>query len=188
MRRSPGALGGHNPSVIAWRSQAALGYLALGDHDRALDLAGEELRVARHFGAPRAIGVALRALGLVEHGERRIALLRGAVAVLEASQAGIEHARALADLGGALRRSNDRAAAREPLREALDLATRCGAVPLAEQARNELRATGARPRKPVLTGVDALTPIERQAASMAALGMTNPQIAQALFISRKTVE
>ncbi|HKE80647.1 MAG TPA: helix-turn-helix transcriptional regulator [Solirubrobacteraceae bacterium] len=59
---------------------------------------------------------------------------------------------------------------------------------LAERARSELAATGARPRKPVLTGVDALTPMERQAAGLAAKGMTNPQIAQALFISRKTVE
>ena len=59
---------------------------------------------------------------------------------------------------------------------------------LAERARSELAATGARPRKPVLTGVDALTPMERQAAGLAAKGLTNPQIAQALFISRKTVE
>jgi DNA-binding NarL/FixJ family response regulator len=108
--------------------------------------------------------------------------------VLEGSPARLEHARALAELGAALRRSNERAAAREPLREALELATRSGATPLASRAHNELLATGARPRKPLLTGLDALTPIERQAASMAAQGMSNPQIAQALFISRKTVE
>jgi DNA-binding NarL/FixJ family response regulator len=132
--------------------------------------------------------MALRALGLVERGDRQIALLREAVAVLEGSPARLEHARALAELGAALRRSNERAAAREPLREALELATRSGATPLASRAHNELLATGARPRKPLLTGLDALTPIERQAASMAAQGMSNPQIAQALFISRKTVE
>jgi DNA-binding CsgD family transcriptional regulator len=180
--------GAHNPSVIAWRSQAALAQAALGEKTRALELAGEELRLARRFGAPRAIGMALRALGLVESGERQIALLSEAVSVLEASPARLEHARALVDLGGALRRSNERAAAREPLHEALELATRCGATSLAARARNELLATGARPRKPILTGLDALTPIERQAASMAAKGMSNPQIAQALFISRKTVE
>jgi DNA-binding CsgD family transcriptional regulator len=177
-----------NPSVIAWRSQAALAHLALGDRARALDLAGEEVRLARRFGAPRPIGMALRALGLVERCDRQIALLREAVAVLEGSPARLEHARALAELGAALRRSNERAAAREPLREALELATRSGATPLASRAHNELLATGARPRKPLLTGLDALTPIERQAASMAAQGMSNPQIAQALFISRKTVE
>jgi DNA-binding CsgD family transcriptional regulator len=177
-----------NPSVIAWRSRAALAHMALGDQTRALELATEELRLARRFGAPRAIGMALRALALVERGERQIALLRDSVSVLEASPARLEHARALADLGGALRRWNERAAAREPLGEALELATRCGATPLAARARTELLATGARPRKPTLTGVDSLTPIERQAATMAAQGMSNPQIAQAVFISRKTVE
>ena len=180
--------GAPNPSVIAWRSQAALAQLALGDRARGLELAEEELRLARRFGAPRAIGVALRALGVIERGERRIGFLREAVTVLEASDARLEHARALADLGGALRRANERAAARHPLREALELAARCGAELLAARARDELRATGARPRTPMRTGLDALTPIERQAASMAAQGLTNPQIAQALFISRKTVE
>lgn len=178
----------HNPSVIAWRSQAALAHLALGDHARGLELAGEELRLARRFGAPRAIGTALRALALVERGERQIMLLDEAVSVLEGAQATLEHARALADLGGALRRSNQRAAAREPLREALELATSCGAAPLVARARGELLATGGRPRKSIRAGLDGLTPIERQAASLAAQGMTNPQIAQALFVSRKTVE
>jgi DNA-binding CsgD family transcriptional regulator len=180
--------GARNPSVIAWRSQAALAQLALGDRAQGLELAAEELRLARRFGAPRPIGMALRAQGLLERGERQITLLREAVSVLEASEARLEHARALADLGGALRRANERAAARDPLREALELSTRCGAKPLATRARNELLATGARPRTPMLTGFDALTPMERQAASMAAQGMANPQIAQALFISRKTVE
>jgi DNA-binding NarL/FixJ family response regulator len=180
--------GAHNPSVIAWRSEAALAHHALGERDRAVALAGEELRLAKRFGAPRAVGNALRALGLTDEGSGRIATLREAVEVLAASYARLDHARALFDLGGALRRANERAAAREPLRAAFELASRCGAAPLAERARGELAATGARPRKPVLTGVDALTPMERQAASLAAKGMTNPQIAQALFISRKTVE
>jgi DNA-binding CsgD family transcriptional regulator len=182
------AWGAPNPSVLAWRSQAALAHLALGDPFRGHALAGQELGLARRFGAPRAIGIALRTLGLLARGERQLGLLREAVAVLEPSEARLEHARALADLGSALRRSNARAAAREPLRKALDLAVHCGAAPLADRARNELRATGARPRKPIRTGVDALTPVERQAAGMAAQGMSNPQIAQALFISRKTVE
>ena len=78
--------------------------------------------------------------------------------------------------------------ARDPLREALDLATRCGAEPLAERARVELLATGARPRRAVLTGADALTASERRVAQMAGDGLTNREIAAALFISRKTVE
>jgi DNA-binding CsgD family transcriptional regulator len=178
----------HNPSVLPWRSHAALARVALGDRAAARRLAAEELSLAQRFGAPRAIGIALRALALAERGESQIALLREAVGVLERSEATLERARALADLGGVLRRTNQRAAAREPLREALELATRCAAAPLTARVRSELLATGARARKPIRTGVDALTPIERQAANMAARGIANPQIAQALFISRKTVE
>jgi DNA-binding NarL/FixJ family response regulator len=75
--------------------------------------------------------------------------------------------------------------ARDPLRRGLDLATRCGAPPLAERAHRELLATGARSRRPLLTGVDALTSIERRVAVMAADGMTDRQIAENMFISMK---
>ncbi len=47
---------------------------------------------------------------------------------------------------------------------------------------------GARPRRELLTGVDALTASERRVAGMAAGGMTNREIAEALFVTLKTVE
>ena len=47
---------------------------------------------------------------------------------------------------------------------------------------------GSRPRKLVLTGVDALTPSERRVARMAAAGMSNKEVAQALFVTVKAVE
>jgi DNA-binding CsgD family transcriptional regulator len=78
--------------------------------------------------------------------------------------------------------------AREVLRRALELATRCGATPLAQRAETELLATGARPRRVALSGVDSLTPSERRVAQMAAEGHTNREIAQALFVTPKTVE
>jgi DNA-binding CsgD family transcriptional regulator len=56
------------------------------------------------------------------------------------------------------------------------------------QARPELLATGARPRRLLLSGVDSLTPSERRVAEMAAAGMSNREIAQALFVTVKTVE
>ena len=94
----------------------------------------------------------------------------------------------LVDLGAALRRRGRTEAAREPLREALHLADRDGAVRLAERARAELRAAGARPRRAALTGRDALTPAERRVAALAAEGRTNRQIAQELFVTQRTVE
>ncbi len=117
-----------------------------------------------------------------------IAGLGRAVGLLAASPARLEHARALTDLGAAQRRANRRADARETLREALEMARRCGATVVAERAHGELLATGARPRRVQLTGVDSLTASERRIAVMASEGLSNPAIAQALFVTRKTVE
>jgi DNA-binding CsgD family transcriptional regulator len=108
--------------------------------------------------------------------------------VLAPSPARLEHAYALADLGSALRRANQRAEAREPLREALDFAQRAGAVLLAERAHEELIAAGARPRRVVRSGAASLTPSERRIAAMTAEGLTNREIAQALFVTLRTVE
>ena len=158
------------------------------DRDQAREQAEHVLRDARKWATPRAIGIALRARGLLEPGARGIGLLEEAATTLEDSPARLEHARALADLGAALRRANQRKEARETLRRALDLAEACGAGPLAAQARSDLRAAGGRPRRPRTTGVDALTPSERRVAEMAADGFSNAEIAQALFITKKTVE
>jgi DNA-binding CsgD family transcriptional regulator len=175
------------PHAWGWRSALALA-IAPTDRGRALELAHTDLGAARWVGLPRGIGIALRTLGLVEGGEEGVAHLEEAVSVLEDSPARLEYARALVELGAANRRANQRAAAREPLRLGLDLAHRCGATRLAERARSELAATGARPRREMLTGRDALTATEQRIAGMAAEGMSNPEIAQALFVTRKTVE
>jgi DNA-binding CsgD family transcriptional regulator len=100
----------------------------------------------------------------------------------------LERARALTDLGAMLRRRNRRSEARELLRDALDAARRCGAKRLVEQAETELRATGARPRRLVLSGLDSLTASERRIAELAGRGLTNREIAQTLFVTARTVE
>ena len=184
------AFGHTNPpaSYPAWRSLAALAHRALGDRDAAFALAREEVGLARAWGAPRTLGRALRIQGLIEGGGDGIELIREAVAVLEGSPARLEHAYALADLGAALRRGNHRGEARERLRDALEFAERAGANLLAEYAHQELIATGARPRRLVLTGAAALTPSERRIAAMAADGLSNREIAQALFVTSRTVE
>jgi tetratricopeptide (TPR) repeat protein len=136
-------LGGRTPAGIAWRSRAAVALHRLGEHDRARELAGEELALARAFGAPRALGRALRMAGLTRPGAEGLALLREAVATLEASPAVLERAHALTDLGAALRRGRQRVEARDALRRGLDLAHACGATALAQRAHEELVAAGA---------------------------------------------
>ena len=177
-----------NPSSVPWRRWAAEGLRLLDRNDEARALADEELALARRWGDPYAIGASLRVLGLVEGGKAGIGLLREAVEVLAGSEARLEHARALVDLGAALRRANQRTEARERLREGVDLARRVGAFGLAERANEEIAATGARPRKVLQTGLDALTASERRVAQLAADGMSNKEIAQTLFVTIKTVE
>jgi len=182
------ALAATTPGFAAWRPFAALGYLRLGDIDRARALAERELELAREWGAARPLGVALRTAGVVEGGERGVALLRESVEVLEASPARLERARTMLELGTALSGANRRVEARERLTAALELAESCGAAPLADQARSQLSATGARVRAARPSGPDALTASERRVADMAREGLTNRQIAQALFVTPKTVE
>lgn len=181
-------LGPVSPGVLPWRSQAALVAAQLGDRDRANQLAAEELDLARAVGAARPLGVALRAQGLLADKDHQIDLLREAVQVLAGSPSRLEHVRALVDLGAALRREGHRSDARQPLTEALDLAHSGGALALAERSRQEIVMAGGRPRRPVTSGVDALTAAEQRVAALAASGSTNREIAEGLFVTPKTVE
>ena len=177
-----------NPAMSGWRPQAVEALLALGRGDEAQRLAVEEVDLARAWGAARPLGAALRAAGLAEGGQIGLVLLEEAARVLDESPSLLERAKALTDLGAALRRANRRAASREPLRRALDLAQRCGAAPLAARAHEELLAAGARPRRLVLSGADSLTASEQRVARMAAGGMSNRDIAQSLFVTPRTIE
>ncbi len=152
-------------------------------------LAAQELAASKTWGTRGALGGAERVVALLEDDpDDMIAGLGRAVGLLATSPARLEHARALTDLGAAQRRANRRADARETLREAVEIARRCGATVVAERAHEELLGTGARPRRVQLTGVDSLTASERRIAVMASEGVSNPAIAQALFVTRKTVE
>ena len=173
------------PTAAHWRSATARALDRLGRSDEAIALAEAELADAQKWGAPGTVGPVLRVLGGLR---RDTALLKRAVAVLEGSRARLEHAKALADLGAALRHERRPSDAREPLRRALELADACSADALVEHVRAELYATGARPRTAALGGVEALTASERRVAGFAANGDSNRDIAQALFVTPKTVE
>jgi DNA-binding CsgD family transcriptional regulator len=182
------AWGARNPAIYPWRSGAALAALRLGERDEARRFAAAELDDARAWGAPRPIGLALRTEGLIEGGDAGVELLQQSVTELERSPSPVEQARALIDLGAALRRGGRRQDARAPLRRGLDRARRCQAHSLTSRAREELRAAGARPRRLELTGVEALTPMERRTVDLVARGLTNREVAQHLFLTVRTVE
>jgi DNA-binding CsgD family transcriptional regulator len=179
---------GHDfPGFWPWRVGAATAQLALGRAAVAAGIAREQLELAQPFGAAGSTGIALRTLGLVEGGAAGLDLLAAASEELERSPALLERAKGQLEFGAALRRVGLRADARKPLANALDLADRCGAVPVVRRAREEILATGGRPRRTRIHGVEALTSSELRVARRAH-GRTNREIARELFVSVKTVE
>lgn len=178
---------GWGPTALPTRSLLALA-LPARQRDEALELLSEELELARAASTPRGEGIALRAAGVLRGGQEGIDLLRQSAEVLADAPARLEQARSLVELGAALRSANRSADARDQLSAGADLAHRCGAHRLVARAQDELRATGARPRRVATTGAAALTPTERRVADLAAQGRSNADIAQELFVSLKTVE
>jgi ATP/maltotriose-dependent transcriptional regulator MalT len=177
-----------NPWLNNHRHGATLARARLGRADEARERARAALQAAKRWGTHHAVGRALVALGTTSPADEADAHLSGAVAILAASPARLDHAAALVELGAVRRRSGARKAAETALREGLDLAARLGAGLLVERARGELVAMGRRPRRTAITGVDALTGSERRVADLAAAGMTNRDIAQSLFVTTRTVE
>lgn len=165
--------GGVTPAAMAWRSTAAA---ATGDPA----LAREELELATALESDRAIGIALRGLGLATDDPDP---LERSVTHLRRSTARLELARSLVEFGTALRRGRRLREARPPLREAMDLARACGAVALARRAEDELGASGERH-----SAAGELTASELRVARMAAAGRANREIADALGVTQRTVE
>ncbi len=179
-----------NPAACGWRTPAALALSALGRRDEARAMAEAELADARRFGVPDAIGVALRTSGRLAGGREGIELLRAAVATHDGTDGGLERARAVLELGSALRRAGERTEARQVLREALDATARIGASGLADRAHEELVTAGARPRRDrrMLSGRESLTSGEDRVATLAAQGLSNREIAQRQFVTVKAVQ
>ena len=175
------------PTHDPWRSALAL-TLPPDRGDEARALVDQELALATTTGRARARGIVLRAAGLLTGGADGVEILRESVAVLADSPARYEHARSLVELGQRARRSGRRSDAREPLEAGMELAHFCGAERLTGRARDELLAAGVRPRRTVRSGFAALTASERRIVRLAAQGRSNPEIAQALYVSLKTVE
>jgi len=175
------------PGLLPWRRPAALAAAALGEEARARALAAAQLEIARAAATPRPLALALRTAAAVGAGDPR-GLLDEARALLDDGEPRLERVHVLVELGAALRRAGRRRDCQGPLREALQLADAMGARAAAQKALEELRATGARPRRAASTGVESLTPAELRVARLAAAGLTNRAIARELFVTAKTVQ
>lgn len=173
---------------FSWRQLAAEAALRLGRAGEADALLAPAIDQLGESGPNRQLGTMLATRAQTRRGEARLGLLERACRLLEHSPGRLAHAHALTDLGTALRHAGQRNASREPLRHALELATAFEAEPLVARARHELAAIGSRPRRAARSGAAALTPTELRIATLAAGGLSNPQIAATLYVARKTVE
>ena len=176
-----------SPIGIDFRIPRALAQHRLGDAAGAEATIQDALEIAERWGSPFVLGQALRVAGEIR-GEDGLPDLRRSAELLDGSCAKVQFTRTLIAYGAALRRDRRPTEAREPLERALELGRACGSPGLEEAARTELAATGVRRRATELGGAGSLTPSERRVADLAAGGRTNREIAQALFVTPKTVE
>ncbi|QKV91031.1 AAA family ATPase [Streptomyces sp. NA02950] len=189
------------PAMLPWRSDAAEAWLELGEREKAATLVSEQLsRIG--MGDPRVRGVSLRLLAAAGDHEHRSRLLGQAVEELQCSGDRLELARALDDLGGALRTSGDHGRANAITGRAWQMAKECGAEELCARIRLDSGLEAGDPRPVVQTvrgplGAKTTVPpslgsklseSEARVAALAVDGSTNREIAASLYITISTVE
>jgi DNA-binding CsgD family transcriptional regulator len=139
-------------------------------------------------GTEWALGVEARSRALVNDGAIAEDLYREAIARLARCRLALELARAHLLYGEWLRRARRRRDARAQLRRAHEMFTDMRATAFADRAARELQATGETARKRTTGTTYDLTPHEARIARMARDGASNQEIADQLFVSRKTIE
>lgn len=177
-----------NPAVVAWQPTAALCYQAVGQRRRAQTLARDGVEVAESFGSPRLLAFTLRTQAEIEGPPAELEHLQRALEAIDGTENQLERAKVVISYGVALHRAGRDNAARGYLREGTGLADRLGAKGVSGRGLSMLRAAGGRPRRPRITGPEALTRAERQVVELAIGGATNREIAEALVVTRKTIE
>ncbi|AGM08045.1 helix-turn-helix transcriptional regulator [Amycolatopsis keratiniphila] len=171
-----------NPAVIPWRSRAALSAAATGRATVALPLAEDELSSSRRWGTARAIGTALRAVGLVDIGGRDIDLLKKAIDVLARSGARSTLMQARYELAVKLKIEGRHDEVQLALRDFRETAVATGNESWIERADDTMRRWSE-------TGDTAKVSVkERKVANLAQAGLSNGEIAKRLHLTTSTVE
>lgn len=182
--------GVREPCHVQWQAHAVAAHVAAGRYDDGVRVVAWLQGAAATLpcswpSAAASLGQARLAAGRGDDAEAD-ARYREALTRLDGAQLPLQHADALLAFGSHLRRQGRPADARRHLRDALDLAQASGATHLAAEAQAELLAAGGRRRARAQEG--GLTPAELRVARHAASGMSNTDIARALYLSVNTVE
>ncbi|GHH17129.1 ATP-binding protein [Streptomyces lanatus] len=177
-----------NPVLAPWWYDAAQLLAELGRHGEGLDVVDRVAPAVRRWGTPRARGMLAVARGVLTTCDTGIDELTEATRLLDGTPGRLEHAHAEYLLGRRLLERGDAESARERLRRAIDIAVLCGDRLLIDRAVPALGAAGGRLRRGTGSPTDALSGSERQVAERAAGGATNREIAEALFLTQRTVE
>lgn len=181
-------LGALEPGFLQWHGDLIEAHVRAGDRERAEELLAELEDAAAQPWRRWAATVADRSRGLLASDDDFEAHFASALERHRTLEMPFEHARTLLALGERRRRSRRRADAREPLRAALELFERLGAGPWSTLTRDELRASGTQPRRTAQQSRDELSAHELRIAMLVSEGMTNREVAAALFLSPKTIE
>ncbi len=180
--------GWRSPRITWARLRLAALLAAAGDREQALEVIAPDVEAAARIGAPGTLGAVLRVRAMALEGEQRLESLSEAAALLARSPLVHELARARLDLGREQLTRGRLDEARELLRDGLDGASRADSAALVGELRAALADAGGRPRRERRRGPEALTPTERRTAELAAEGLSNREIAETLWVTRKTVE
>ena len=164
-------------------------YVGLGRAADAAVLAERHAAATPQPAPPPTAALVARCRGLTAADDDAAAeAFEAALAAHAQAPDAFEAARTRLLYGARLRRAGRRVAAREQLRVALDAFTAMDLTAWAQRAADELGATGATARPRRLVASEPLTSQETRVAVLVARGLSNREVAAALFLSPKTVE
>jgi DNA-binding CsgD family transcriptional regulator len=177
-----------DPGVFPVVAELVEALTAVGEHDEAVSVTERLRRLAEEQAHPWGLSTAERCAAMIEltrrYDEQAVTTLEQVAGRYARLGVPLDAARTLLALGGAQRRHRKWGAARETLQRACSAFDELGSDGWADAARADLARVGAR-RPP---GENELTPTERRVAELAAEGLANKEIAQALVVTVSTVE